>query len=78
MQQNNNFTKNINSINKIAKIYLLHPKNQENFTVMEKISIQNQQTIHKRSFPSIVHEKERASNPKRAKISEVAPHNGEK
>jgi hypothetical protein len=44
---------------RIAENYLLYPRRQEQKTLIAKISIQNKQTIHKRPFPSIVHERER-------------------
>jgi hypothetical protein len=62
---------------KIVENYSLHPRNQEHLTLIAEISIQNQQTIHNRSFPSIAHERERPITPKGPKISEVLLHNGE-
>jgi hypothetical protein len=56
---------------RIAENYLFHPRNQEHLTLIAKISIQNQQTIHKRSVPNIACERERPITPKGSKISEV-------
>jgi hypothetical protein len=44
---------------RIAENYLLYPRNQEHKTLIAEISIQNQQNIHKRPPPSIVHKRER-------------------
>jgi hypothetical protein len=52
-------------------MYLVHPRNQENLTLIAEISIQNQRTVHKRSIPSVAHERERPLTPKGPTISEL-------
>jgi len=62
---------------RIAENYILHPRNLEHLTLILEISIKNKQTIHKRSIPSIVHEKVIPITPKGPKILEEVFHNGE-
>ena len=50
----------------------LHPRNQENVTLIAEISIQNQQIHPQETFPIIVHEREELVTPKRVKISKVS------
>jgi hypothetical protein len=38
--------------------YLIHPRNQDNVTLIEKSSIQNKKINQQDTFPSIVHERE--------------------